>query len=669
VPFVRLKAPFNNIDNGAEQKVLALVRHLAPFVAEWRKGTELREAISRAEGSLPGLAAAQSHASSVLASANANLADAWKAPLPLALIGAGIVLVLALLGFGKFGFALIGAAPAAFGWFLINGEKQRLRQAIAEAENALARANTSLTQTKAEFARLQQELATRASSFPRVKLAKVAFALECEELLGRATVVDRSGVWPAHTLKTVDLSEVGNGLDAMKQEVEALKDAPVFLSPEHATEGGEGIENLYGEEARLQSIVERYVSTLGKVKDITVSLRLVPAASPIAQLLARNEGLPVVRGTDAVLVAQAGEDPAQVQRFVQFVNHNRERADSTLKALRQTYATLSAACDLYAQARVHSLNYLHEEVLESLERASWCSKNFYCPRTIQTPEYLYDVLGVNFEEAHQQDVEELLLRLEQDAVIAKRLADQPDIAANLRYSHTLIGDLGTQPTSMGIFRRSLSRAITGSSTPVLAFSEQARLFFEPQSKVWRSPVLPYEYQTWQVEKYGRMLKAITELMYPMWTHLWTEKADFRKSEQFRSNEQLIRMSEKESEKLIEIGNQFRADMRSVRENLYVVESDIASKVEEIKTFCDGMQAMGVLSERQKKISDEQLRIVSTDRSVLDKASSRETVLSRMPQAQAELRGTVDDPLDMIRTPTLLISAMNDKMTPIALEGG
>jgi hypothetical protein len=35
---------------------------------------------------------------------------------------------------------------------------------------------------------------------------------------------------------------------------------------------------------------------------------------------------------------------------------------------------------------------------------------------------------------------------------------------------------------------------------------------------------------------------------------------------------MIRMSEKESEKLIEIGNQFRSDMRGNRENIYLIEA-------------------------------------------------------------------------------------------------
>jgi hypothetical protein len=79
-----------------------------------------------------------------------------------------------------------------------------------------------------------------------------------------------------------------------------------------------------------------------------------------------------------------------------------------------------------------------------------------------------------------------------------------------------------------------------------------------------SDTIPYVYNTATMLRYGQVLKVTSDLMVPLWEHLWTEKADFRKSELFRTNESLIRMSEKESEKLIEVGNQFKADMNRYR---------------------------------------------------------------------------------------------------------
>ena len=94
---------------------------------------------------------------------------------------------------------------------------------------------------------------------------------------------------------------------------------------------------------------------------------------------------------------------------------------------------------------------------------------------------------------------------------------------------------------------------------------------------------------------GTVVKAHCDLMIPLWEHLWTEKADFRKSELFRTNEMMISMSEKEGEKLISVANQFRDDLRTNRENLYLLESDLNAKYDEILSFRDGMSMLGLLS--------------------------------------------------------------------------
>ena len=121
------------------------------------------------------------------------------------------------------------------------------------------------------------------------------------------------------------------------------------------------------------------------------------------------------------------------------------------------------------------------------------------------------------------------------------------------------------------FRRALSVVMTGSANPILNFSKEAEMYYEPDVEEWRSDAVPYVYDTPSMMRYGQVLKVTSDLLVPLWEHLWTEKADFRKSELFRTNESLIRMIEKESEKLLEVGNQFKADMRTVRENIYLLE--------------------------------------------------------------------------------------------------
>lgn len=678
MPFSVLARPFVNVSDASEQKVLALIRHLAPCIADWRKGAELREQLAKAEAQVAPMTARQREMRAKVVSLNTDIAHVWKARLPASLMAGGLLLAMGLAFFKQWFVASLALGMTGYGFYMLTRNKSALTAEKTKAESGLAETSTQLTSTHAKIVKLKGELEARAASFPTVTLAKVVFGLERREILGLPAVIDRSGVWPSQTLKTIDLSAMGEGVKCIKKEVEALKGAPVLLSADNASGEEDAMENLYGEEARLQTIVEDYVATLSRVSDVTVSLPLLPATEKLAAALAGGESQETVQNPRGLLVLSNEEDASQLQRFVQFVNENRENAQATLRDLKESYDALANACDFYSQARVYSLNYLHQEILDTLGRSAWCSKNFYCPRTIKTPEYLYGLLELDFETAHELDMDELEERLVRDEVIRKRLEDQPDILTNMAATWRHIHD--PEPTnvdkaefryraderqkSLIAFRRMLSRAITGSPSPMLAISEQARLFYNPETEAWSSPLVPHEYRTHDVERYGQMLKATTDLMYPMWTHLWTEKADFRKSEQFRSNELLIQMSEKESEKLIEIGNQFRADMRSVRENLYVVEAEIGSKVDEIRTFCEGMQSMGLLSARQRKISDEQLAIVTNDQSVLGKASERESALAIMPQIQAELRGTVSDPIDMIRDPMLLIARAHKDVSSV-----
>ncbi len=668
MPFAKLEKPFSNVTDVAEQKVLAIVRHLAPHVSEWRKGTELREELAEADGCLPALQRQQSAATEALSGVNTELAQVWKAPLTLGSLGLA-VLFLGLM-FYKTPFLFAAIAAGGFGVWRGLSTKIEVAGRKSKVETALAQVSTQLTQTQQTVARLKKQLGDRATAFPKVTLARVAFGLERKELLGRTVVMDLSGIWPAQTLKTLDLSAMGEGVQNIRRDVEALRNAPVLLSPDHATGEAQELEKLYGEEARLQAIVEQYVSTLSRVSDVSVSLPLVPASESVAQALATGDGAETVKTTGATLIAGSSGDTEQISRFVRFVNENREQAESTLDELKLSFDALANACDVYAQARVFSINYLHQQIFDTLDRASMCSKNFYCPRTIQAPAYLYSLANVDIDSAHEIEVDELLERLAQDPVFSSRLADQPEIAKLMRYSWERLQEAASHDRAKWLksFRQAVSHAITGSRVPVLAFSDRARLYLDPDTETWSSPVVPYEYKSPDVVRYGQMLKATTDLMFPMWSHLWTEKADFRKSELFRSNELLIQMGEKESEKLIEIGNQFRADMRSVRENLYLVEAEINSKVDEIKTFCDGMASIGLLSARQKKISEEQLRIVAGDGSVLQKALDCETTLSLMPQVQSATRGTVSDPIDMIRTPSLLLPGRGAAASaPLALS--
>ena len=70
-----------------------------------------------------------------------------------------------------------------------------------------------------------------------------------------------------------------------------------------------------------------------------------------------------------------------------------------------------------------------------------------------------------------------------------------------------------------------------------------------------------------------------------------------------------------------------------------------------------MAALGLLSERQKEfLSDDRLKQItlSGESSVVKDAEEHETLLGIEPRVQAERRGTVGDPIDLVRSPDVLI---------------
>ena len=75
-----------------------------------------------------------------------------------------------------------------------------------------------------------------------------------------------------------------------------------------------------------------------------------------------------------------------------------------------------------------------------------------------------------------------------------------------------------------------------------------------------------------------------------------------------------------------------------------------------------MQRLNLISERvMHQLSDNKLKELVVDESPLEVGSRYETNLALMPRMQAEMRGTVADPIDMLREPDLLLE-------PIKQEG-
>lgn len=686
MPILRLATAIENAHSEDEENVLALLDHLVPTLADWRQGEHFRSEQARLAPLVEPLRAQirenTQRVEALKASVQTLEVEAKKQQnLSNIIFGATVVLAAVLgyfAGVAVAAVALVGGLGAGLLRRKTAGKAaERLAAAQAEllgAESALADLHSELRKIEDRLSTIAEELDARSDGFPEVVLARVGFPLAVQEVAGTNVLMDRSGSHPSVRLQAVDFSEISDDVREIGTKVQAMSTIPPLLSP-----GDKPIDDpmtqLYGEESELQDLVSEFTVTLGKLDEVAMDLPLVPASSALVRRLRDGELAPASPATS--LQIDVGEAPDVIERFLEAVNSGDLSGANVPRMVEEVYTALNSTCNRFAHARVSSMNTIHAGLTQVLSRANWVSQKFLCPRTIQAPKYVQDILGVQIKEAHNMGLHDLMDRLQGDEVIRKRIAKKPDLMDQLEncyhairdFSSTAMSDEGVEvqaasrprymdqqyAESIKQFRLTLTQVITGALRPTLNLAPEAQLFYDPDSGEWSSDLTPYVYPTPDVIKYGAMTKVMHGLMLPLWEHLWTEKADFRKSELFRTNESMIQMSEKEAEKLIEVGNQFRADMRSNRENLYLIESDLNSKYEEVVAFRDGMQRLNLVSERvMQQLTDEKLKELVIDQSPLEMGSRYETNLGLMPRMQTEMRGTVPDPIDMLREAHILI---------------
>jgi hypothetical protein len=681
MPNLALGKPVENAADINESRVLAVIDHLAPILADWRKGGDLTSeaaaidqgiAKSRAE-----LAAAQRELGSVAEELESlqSAATKWS----FGGIAASVVALLAWQFAGTWAALVLVLIAGGLYWQAIakKSETKAFDAKSVPIEQRIAELDTSLKQAVARRTVITAEVASRGNSFPEVRLADVRFGLTSSSIAGHNVLLDASGSYEPTKLKTVDVSALAAGLADISGDLNALKDIPPLLSPDRREAEGNPIYQLFGEESRLHDLVSDFTVNLGKLRDVELGLPLIPRDSALVRRLEAGE-LTVASEKPVIAVLEPGESQKALDSFGAEVGRSKEQGLAVFEELRGVFGGLENACRSYANARTTSVNVIHQNLLEVLNRATWCSRRFYCPRSIVSPKYLEDLLAIDIDRAYVLSLDDLIERLRSDTEITKRLDAKPELEEQLTDSYysvqEFLGGVAFDDEGKLVYDESMPRhmrnqfeesvkrltnvlrkVMTGTTYPVLNFSPSAQLFYDPESEEWSSDVSPHVYTTGDALRYGGVVKAYSDLMMPLWERLWTEKADFRKSELFRTNESMIRMSEKESEKLIEIANQFRADMRTVRENTYLIEADLRSKFSEITNFRDGMDRLGLLSDRVKaNISDENLSTVILGDSSMVTADRYETLLGTMPQSQAENRGTVQDPIDVIREPDALI---------------
>ena len=680
--------PISNAATPDEELVLALAAHLEPVLIDWRSGQDLKKDIADLEALLPDLNDQAERLEKEINDQSQKIEGASKdfKSQPLILIITGVILgaVLFYLGFGLVGVGL-GVGLLGYGIYSLKKVKSELQDVKTELELKQSKLEEKVKNVFQQIESSKAEIKTRDNSFPEVAQVRAAFAIGHKKILGQSTLVDESGVLDSVQLNTIDLSSTQSNLDAIATKLNLLQEVPVLLSTKTKSTSDDAVDTLFGEEDEIQELVYEFTNSLSQVKDVSLTIPLVSNKSEFAKRYASGAFSEIDYAESDLKEIRTTNTASQgIDSFINQVNETKEFGIKVLAELKETFENLERVCMSYSNARSNSINNVHGKLFEVLNKASWCSKRFYCPRSIQAPVFLHDVLGVQPKQAHKLSFDQIILNLGQDKVIDARMKDKPELCDELFLNYNAVQefkgeiefddlgdpiDSGDRPAyvddqfheALARFRSNLSVLMTGSPNPILNFSHQSELFFDPEVDEWRSSTVPYVYSTSEVLRYGQVLKVTSDLMIPLWEHLWTEKSDFRKSELFRTNESLIRMTEKESEKLIEIANQFRADMRSVRENINLLESDLKSKYDEIIAFRDGMEALGLLSERQKQfLTEEKLKSLTMgDHSIIEEGEQHETYLGMEPRVQAERRGSAEDPIDLIRSPDILIPYKNN----------
>jgi hypothetical protein len=695
-----------------EEMALAFCEAVAPEARKIVRGTELRERgrVLRAEADAAAAAAESARLALVEAQEQENAARAApKEKETRWFLTAALCFVLALGAFGAAAFLgnwlVLGSAGGVLLVAMlvcagIGGAAQLARRAVIEAaEKARLAAELKFNELRLAHEALERAIGETRAAFDAIKLSvpvaaigRLALPVRTATLAGYPAVLDEAGVFPDYQFELPNFTYDRSALDLLTERIEKLRNPPVLLEPGEGAHGD--IDLLHGEEELLRRCVEDFAAFVGSIPTVLRRTPLVPRSSGAASA----PGSAPVAGENAPLCTViASTFQARLEEIAAISDHAqdlRARASFARAELMKSYDELRRLLGDYQTLRSTSIGDIHERLIASMERSTWCHIRFYCPKSMRVPRYLYETTGIDVDHVedltHEQLMDTLLRhdetahRLSRDENLRKRIADSKSAVEELRYalSHALAtmvpgemsSPLGASQITVGAsaaavathlqaqlresikhLRQVVLEAVTGASRPLLEIATQTRLRFDPVRGIWSSEVAGTEYGDQAHADYGRLLRLHEEVLFPIWNHLWTEKADFRRSELFRTNDQLLRMKEKESEKLIEIGNQFRADLRMVREQLKTLTNDLDAKVEQIRSTRDGLAMLGLLGEEDlERLSDAVLDDLRRGcDGALEHAAAKETLLALEPTAQADRRPGAADPIDIARSPDRL----------------
>lgn len=572
--------------------------------------------------------------------------------------------------------------------------KAEYEGSVAEREQAITSARTTLQSAEAKLAFDRQALtvtqadlsqATTAAEFDiPVGVTAVVHGyvpFRVQSLAGYMVMFDSSGAVAPTELSVPDLVHDLQAMQSIRERVTRFEQAPVLLRPTGAKRNE--VEALYGEEEELRATMDDWVR----------SMREIPVFRETLPLVARDSGLmTALLGSKIALDETPGTTwiRPEISKRIRSIMTNLEACFEKARAvggdgeaaLRETYERLRTVLVDYGERRKEALRIFQSNVHGVLSRSSLLSTHCYCPRCNRIPEYLYLKLGVPLEEAHLTLQEELLERLKLDPEIADRLATSPTLRNDLLAAWRAIGSLqedavalrsrtdhlppdvaeqrfrafeNQQKAVLEAYRATLRHVVLGSPRAAVELGRSSRLHLDPETFAWTCAACQSTWTDLDVIQMGSVLRVKDDLLIPMWNHLWTEKDDFRKSELFRTNEQLTTFSEKEGEKLLSIAESYRGDLRGVRERIVSATAESETNRERLFSTLDGLVDMQLMTaERSGDVRTRLERESGASVSSLKrKAEANEMLLLSEPQSQLKRRNTALDPIHNFSDPSKL----------------
>lgn len=678
-----------------------------------RRVEEARQVAANGRASVADAARDATHASRELTALNALPLGLWSdhgIKIVGGVAGGSLLFLLVVPPLGVIG--LLAAAIVAVVWNKKRAQEaaerdsrlRALRDAVSEAERVSNVAIAAAAAAEDQVAKVERAIAEIVPRRTLRGVARAYYPLSSIDVAGYPVLVDRSGAAPTVKLAVADLAVDAGVIDEIRGAIEEAKAMPVLLRP--SAEGPVEVNVVHGEEYRLSAAVERFGEMLESVPTYEESLPLVEKTAPLARYIENNGAVasamsvpgPILRSSDDHATARS------VQRITDVSSRMRRLGRDLDAQMRGIQSDLAAVLDSYRDLRTGALGDLHRGIEMVMFRADLPHTNVYCPRCNRVPAYLFHRLGVDIDTAHELTPDAILEALQADEEARERLVSDEGLMAQIGQSWAAIRELSlsidqliamknASAAGLGVldatrsfearlramrgqrdqvlrqFRAALRKAVTGNARPLLQLSREAKLYLDPDTGDWQCAACDTIFDDPELARMGRMLRVKDELLMPMWNHLWTEKDDLRKTELFRTNEQIQRLVEKEAAALRDVSEQYRADMRPVRENMILSTTDAMTRREQLESTVQSLAVLGVMSSEQAVQSVSRLESMTGGdlANFKRRAEAKETLLNNEPQAQMSRRIPAIDPVEVLLTPEALFRHEATGREPVTLN--